>query len=382
VELFEEFASRVGRPDRRLANLIDTSTEQIYRWKRRRSPIPEDKIDFLQDIADVTPRERQAWYSACAIQRCRQKYRASIKKAGRPDTVRTQLERAIENAVLRTHKSRIHFCYEDELAYLVRAYNFASVILDRALQFFCQDGKSFLDESNVANFVRHPANLIIINLLDELWKTGSDDCVVIAEHINESMVLGSRLRDDSEAALRLREFSVTMRLRTGDKGMLSDLRPGRPGYQPYLERAFRLALPLLGRLEEAEPLVGAITRNDELGKALVNFERVHFGDAHIGRRCKYDLSRLGANNTIKGIGIALLGPNDPQRDSIRKAQIARLIEDGHLKDCDDATAKVICELIAIQIVENNTRVDRWLTKSLASIGIDARSVGRKRGHTL
>ena len=144
-------------------------------------------------------------------------------------------------------------------------------------------------------------------------------------------MMASRRRGARPREHRMTESAIHILSRFGDKDAVGRLEFAARSGDPFIRRAYVVARTLQG---DVDTMLAHMLDEDEVGRALVEFERVHdFFDALVNLGDgTYDLRSRRAAGAINSIGGVLLTGNDPAKDETRKADLAKLIDRADWRD--------------------------------------------------
>lgn len=371
VGLFRRWTDRSQQSDASMGRFVGRDATQISKWLSGARAIPRNVSRYLR--ANITANEYLLWETAHIIEHERSlwvpKRRSSTKYANHCVPI-------MGAAIEAVHTRRAHFDLRSELEYLEDCYLAGGKILARvaAAIFDVNSSKGNLIESdNLPLFVRHPFSLILVEFYSNLKPDTCSHCSAIAEYFKDSIDDITFHASHSAEKIRLQEFGIHTSLRLNDQNALNKLETFSRSPDPFLQRAARNSAPLLGRVFDDEELLYHIREQTALGVAVCDFERIHYGDGFLDRS-EYKFGSNRASRAFEGVAMTLLGPNDPSRDDIRKAELVTYLLKGGFAFGLNAYSKALAKSVYLRSCETaeRTPTDKWLIEIFEKAGIEAR----------
>lgn len=367
--LFAELANQIGESDRAIARLIGKTAPEISRWRAGKASVPAEIFEDLLHLTHASPSKELVVYTACFIDSRRSQMMAFLRKS---QLATSDMASAIEATALSIHLRRLHLNLRAEFEYLRSCYVAVARVVHYIISGLLKQRGQFADGDNLQQLVRHPYSLIVAELIMQLGlKRGCDTCQRAHHYLNESIQDIAFTTSSDVEAIRLKEYGIHILLRTGGADALNALSGMRKHSDPFVQRAYLLALPRLGYPDETMRLLSHIQKDTALGHAIVHFERLHYGDVFMDTRGNYRSEHKVAINAFKGVAMTLLGPNDPERDEVRKAELVSYVTDENIARGLDRDVTDICRIIyeKIQNTTSQSSMDRQLLKILKKTGM-------------
>jgi hypothetical protein len=324
---------------------------------------------MLQKEFRVTADEVAEWQAtevmAGSMERIKKALR-SLPYAGTDDVERGAA--MIATIARRLHARRAHLTARDELLFIEDIYTSLVVIIEDAVnQHRSQrSGREFLHTLNIARHLKHPRNLATLEVIGEWGGSDSPALKQLAAELIDQVTHMAEARPGTLLENRIVEHSVHLLGRLGDKEIPERLRFLSKLGDPYIDRACLLVSSVDARQFDAERVITEILNDSAVGRALVEFERVHFGDAAIEADGSYRLASKRGMATVSMLATEVLSRQYAKRDPIRKAQLFRLLSEGYGHEELSAGARMLLRSL-LEVMSgdiDDCRVNRLLAHSI------------------
>jgi hypothetical protein len=308
----------------KLQRLIGNTPAQISHWHSGKENIPDIAFEMLACGVGASDAERARWHAARVADAAKAKMR-NVLRDSRLATNRQTADffAGMDTKFLAVHHTRPHSSLNDEYTHLRQLYLAAAGAVEMIAR-ERRDG-GFLNSANVHRHTCHPVGLVTAHIVDAWSSAGLDSALArAARDVRRQIDHWSGVTPRNVAENRIVEHAIYLNGRFGKVDADDRLRRVARFGDPFIERAAMLASALHGDGGD-EMVVAAILRGAQPGKAIVDFERFHFGDEYLEDGGIYRSVSATAELAVRTLSLEHLGHVYPRRADIRKAQISMLL---------------------------------------------------------
>jgi hypothetical protein len=377
---FFDWAKRFNLDQTDLSERLGYDAGQISNWRGRKKGtrgIPWPAVHALADDLGISDHEWKLWEIAHRLEETERLIRQSlgrINEIGVHRFDKNEIDsflQAFRGLCISVHAHRAHDSFDSEYTFFGQILVAARATVN-ALTSYARGNAPFIDQSNFLQHVRHPANLLTTEILNFLTsqRNGCQTLGLFANDIVEEIREHAGRTPKSSAEERIFSYSVHLLRQFGDRETLPRLRFMSKKSDDLLTRASCLVGAAFAGDEAAtDKVVQELLTGTVMGRAIVEFERVHLNDAMSLRdgSIKFDTGR-GAY-TIGIHSTDMIGGKFPNRLRIRKLQVARLLEEGWCDVTSNGQLRQKLRELERFHHQNATeqRVDKKLTRILGSL---------------
>ncbi len=348
-----------------LGRLIGFSKAQISRWRHQAELIPDEAFRRLRIFTSVTVVEEAKWNTARVVRDALGRIDRRLRTAGFPTSEIAEFLSHLPRIAASIHKEHYHHSLPAELRYREDVVlSLETVTVDATAFLLPDEGDELLTEESIRRHLVHPANLAAVELF-RTWDQARGRFAEVVRRALETVLAASETRPRSVIETRIAEHAIHLRTRIEGGDATDLLAFANKAQDPFIKRAYFNAT--LAN-DDVDRVIYHIDREDDLGRALVEFERVHYRDAPVDQKGNYGLSAQGASQAIDAMSGAILKARSPTRMDIQRAKLLKLLDrTGHPKRCrtDTTNFSILCR--RLRDTPTTTSLDQRLRSRLASL---------------
>jgi len=360
---------QAGFSTEQLCHFFDVGPSQISRWRRGRDRFPRLHIQMLRKQAFVASFELELADRLFFVNEARQKLYGTLGLSGfRKNSATKKFVNEVESLLIDNFLSRPHLNLEHEVEHLFDLY--VSAIRVCSLLFFHKRGDDykgieFITQENILRHLRYPTGVVTEKII-KAWQQGrfpeafSDSFRLAIKNVIDTAEM--RPRDLIENRMVEEAIHVGARLAIARPLELKRMVSG----DQFVQRASAISSLFSNQQPDLAPAVQAVLDDKPIGRAIVDFDRIHFGDGGIKKDGSYYVSETPMDRSIL---YAIAGAMDPGRPSgwpLRRVQLLKLLEKvGSAQGLEPGTRRLLrAARTELRLSDVTSNVDRLLRTML------------------